>query len=637
MIFAPIEAIRRGTCQAGRRLIVYDPQLVRMMKIFCLTIGILGILLMSRIACAQQTPDTTRSDTTRSGIIDNIKDGQLSQQIMKSITRKQPSDPVAAVKSEAAFMPYEGKIIRRIEVRQFDFQRTVYDTTKNIRNTITRLADKFHGSTKDRVIRNNLFVREGRPLNPYKLADNERYLRDLDFLLEAKFYVVPLEHTSDSVDLIVLTRDVFSLGASITPSNAKRTRFRLYDANLAGWGQRLQFNGLIDSDRHPNFTHEFLYRKNSIGGSFVNATVGYTQLNTGSSYGEEEEKAYYIRFDRPLVSPYTRYAGGMELSRNWSENFSSKHDTLFRDYRYVVSDFWIGYNIGAKSANERDRHFVAIRAFDQHFTRTPVSLREQERPLYYDQTFVLASTTFFRQDFYTASYIYGFGRTEDVPYGHNVSLTAGWARHRGISRSYVGLDAEKSIVSREGQFYTFGLRAGGFVDDHLEDATLLISGELRSRLIPKGRFLFRQSILVDYTRVYRQRTLLPLDINNDFGLQYFRADSLWGTKRFHILSETVAFSPWHLLGFRFAPFAFGEMAMIAPDHHSIFGDKPYFGFGGGIRTRNENLIFGTVELRFIYYPRTVEDISSFNIRVSSNLRIKYSAGFVRAPGFVQYN
>jgi len=79
------------------------------------------------------------------------------------------------------------------------------------------------------------------------------------------------------------------------------------------------------------------------------------------------------------------------------------------------------------------------------------------------------------------------------------------------------------------------------------------------------------------------------------------------------------------------------MAMISENHRSIFYDKPYFGFGGGIRTRNENLIFGTIELRLIYYPRTIEDISSFNIRLTGNLRIKYSAGFVRAPGFVRYN
>jgi hypothetical protein len=588
-----------------------------------------------------QVRDTTASpgDSTKAGqIIQDIKESKLSQRILKSITRKHSTDPVAAVKSEAAFMPYRGKIIRNIILRHIDFQRTVYDTTKSIKSTITRIGNKLHSTSKDWVIRDNLFIRENSPLNPYKLADNERHLRDLDFLLEAKFYIIPLRNSPDSVDVVVLTRDVFSLGGTVNPANPSRTRLRLYDANFGGWGQRLQFNGLIEPERDPDFLYEFLYRKNSIAGSFINATVGYTQLNTGSSYGEEHENAYYIRFDRPLVSPYTRYAGGIELSRNWSENFFNANDSVFRNYRYVVNDFWVGYNIGVNSNNDRSRHFIAIRGFDQHFTRVPWQPWEQERPMYSNQTFVLASATFFKQDFYTARYIYGFGRTEDVPYGHNVSVTAGWTRQKGIDRPYFGVEAERRLVSRLGEFYTLGVRAGGYTNNGaFEDATVLVSGELTSRLIPRGNFLFRQSIKVDFTRVYEQRTSIPLNINDEFGLQYFRADSLLGTKRFNIRTETIAFSPWQLLGFRFAPFAFGEMSMLAGNDRSIFSDKPYFGFGGGIRTRNENLIFGTVELRIIYYPRTVEDISSFNIRVTSNLRIKYSGSFVRAPGFVRYN
>lgn len=610
------------------------------MRRLFLFISILLAIWLPSLLFAQERPDTTdvQSDTTKAlQIFNDLKQSKLSKRILKSITRKKNSNPVAAVKSEEAFMPYEGKIIRKIIFRYIDFQKTVYDTTKNIKNTITRVGNKLHSRSKDWVIRDNLFIHENKPVNPFKLADNERHLRDLDFLLDAKFYIIPLKHTKDSVDVVVLTRDVFSLGGTINPANPSRTKFRLYDANLAGWGQRLQFNGMIEPDRDPNFIYEFLYRKNSIAGTFINATVGYTQLNTGSSYGEGEEKAYYIRFDRPLVSPYTRYAGGMELSRNWSENFFNLNDSLFRDYRYVINDFWIGYNIGANSNRDRNRHFIAIRGFDQHFTRVPFQSWEQERSLYNDQTFVLGSVTFFKQNFYTARYIYGFGRTEDVPYGHNISLITGWARQLELKRPYFGIEAEKSFVSRLGEFYTAGIRAGGFTNDGLEDATLLLSGSLTSRLIPHGEFLFRQSFKIDYTRVYKQRTSVPLDINNEFGLQYFRADSLWGTKRFHINSETLAFTPWHVLGFRFAPFAFGEMAMISGNKHSIFHKKPYFGFGGGIRTRNENLIFGTIELRIIYYPRTIEDMSSVNIRVTSNLRVKYSAGFVRAPAFVRYN
>lgn len=586
-----------------------------------------------------QEQDTIKSDTTKVGqIIHTIKNGRVSKRLLKSITRKKQSDPTLAVRSEDAFMPFEGKIIRNIEIQHIGFNKTIYDTTRNIKNTVTRIGNALHSNSKDWLIRDHLFIRENKKLNPFRMADNERYLRDLDFILEAKFYVVPLRSSTDSVDVVVLTRDVFSIGGSFNPSNPTKTRFRLYDVNLGGWGQRLQFNGLIEDGRQPPFAYEALYRKNSIGGSFINGTAGYTQLNTGSSYGAEEEKAYYLRLDRPLVSPYTTFAGGMEISRNWSENFFNLNDSLFRDYRYLVNDFWVGYNIGASSnGRDRSRQFVAIRAFDQKFTRQPFQPEEKTNSLYNDRTFILGGVTFFQQNFYTASYIYGFGRTEDVPYGYNMSLYFGWSRQLGLIRPYIGMEAEKSIVSRRNEFYTLGIRAGAFRNNGLEDGAVLLYGSMLSRLIPYRQLLLRQYITVDFATVYKQRTTLPLDINNEFGLRYFAADSLLGTKRFHINTETLAFTPLSLLGFRMAPFVFAEMAMLGTAHKSIFYDKPYFGFGGGIRTRNENLVFGTVEMRFVYFPRTVENVSSFAIRFSSNLRVKYSASFVRPPGFVRYN
>jgi hypothetical protein len=186
-----------------------------------------GAIAVPSLLFAQQDTIRTKPDTSKTvQIINDIKESKLSRQIMKSITRKQKTDPTAAVKSEEAFLPYEGKIIRNIIIRHIDFQRTVYDTTKNIKNTITRLGNALHSTSKDWVIRDNLFIRENRPVNPYKLADNERHLRDLDFLLESKFYIIPLRQNPDSVDIVVLTRDVFSLGASGYPSTS-RTRLCL--------------------------------------------------------------------------------------------------------------------------------------------------------------------------------------------------------------------------------------------------------------------------------------------------------------------------------------------------------------------------------------------------------------------------
>jgi hypothetical protein len=600
------------------------------------------MLLMSLpILCLSQHKDSTDTsqDTTRARqIFENIKKTKVSKQIVKNLTRKEVANPGAAIKSEEFFQPYEGKIVRKIFVQRIGFGKSVLDTSRNILNTIIRIGNSLHTNSREWVIRNNLFIRENREVNAYKFADNERYLRDLDFIQDAKIYIAPLSYTEDSVDVIVVTRDVFSLGGNFSPRSATKTTFRLFDANLLGMGQRVQFTGLVEHGRNPPFGHELIYRKNSIAGTFISASGGYTELNTGSSYGNELEKAYFVKLDRPLVSPYTKLAGGMEISRNWSSNFYNVSDTIFRDYKYLVNDFWIGYNLNAKhDFHDRSRHFFALRVFDQRFIKNPAQSSEVQNPVYSNRTYVLGGFTFFKQNFYTARYIYGFGRTEDVPYGHNVSVYLGWARQLGLERPYAGIDLTESVASRKGQFYNFTLRAGAFNVNRIEDATILLSGTMTSRLISYRKLLMRQMVNADITQLYNQKTNQPLDINNEFGLRGFVADSLWGTKRFHLSSETLVFTPLKLLGFKLAPFTFGEMAWIAPDHASLFAKDPYFGIGGGIRTRNENLIFGTIELRMIYYPRTVEDMNSFSIRVTTNLRVKYSATFVKPPSFVLYN
>lgn len=611
---------------------------------------ILAICCFAQLASAQKK-DTTetneKGDTieiipidTTNRIIDAVKDTRLSKEILKSVTRKpEKEDDFLNIRSEETFMPFDGKIIRQILINHIDFERSITDTSANFRSWLTRLANKLHNTSKEWVIRDHVFFKKHKPLNPYLLADNERYIRDLDFIVDARIIVVPLISTQDSVDILVVTRDVFSLGGSFNPRGVDETRFRIYDANLLGWGQRLQFNGRYDRDRDPNFGYEVNYRKSSLGGSLVDVTAGYTQLNTGSSYGNEEESAYYLRLDRPLVSPYSRIAGGLEFSRNWSKNFQQLEDSVFRNYRYDVNDFWFGYNLGAKqNQNGRSRRFVSARLFHQRFLEKPLQPQDQINPAFNSRTYALGSFSFFKQEFYKTQFVYGFGRTEDVPYGHNLSFLAGWQNLLQLQRPYVGVDAEKSFVHASGNFYTVSFRAGGFpYQGQWEDATLLLSGRIFSKLKQYKKFLIRQSADLDFTYVFNQRTNTLLDINYSYGLEGFRADSLLGTKRLHARYEIVLYSPWKVLGFRLAPIAFADVAMIAARDRTLFYDKPYLGIGSGVRTRNENLVFGTIELKFFYYPRVVEDISRFRVSVTSNLRIKYTGSFVRPPSFILYN
>jgi hypothetical protein len=285
----------------------------------------------------------------------------------------------------------------------------------------------------------------------------------------------------------------------------------------------------------------------------------------------------------------------------------------------------------------RSRHFFALRTFHQKFGPRPTQPSEILNPIYNNKTYVLGQITFFNQNFYKTRYIYGFGRTEDVPYGERFSFLTGWVSQLNRDRLYLGTELEKTFANRKGYFHQYVLRAEAFdFQSSIEDISLLASASINSRLYVYPRVKIRQYVRLGYTALIK-RTLDPyLFLNNDFGVDGLKADSLKGIQRLGFHTETVFYTNWKFLGFRFAPLVFGDVAFLAKGSEQVFYDKPYYGIGLGLRTRNENLVFGTIEARATFFPR-VEDGSHFKFSLRSNLRIKSTGTLVKAPGFIQYN
>ncbi|MEQ8424072.1 MAG: hypothetical protein RIA63_05130, partial [Cyclobacteriaceae bacterium] len=547
------------------------------------------------------------------------------------------ADSVFNFKSEDAFIPYEGKIVRRITIQPVHFYKIIQDTTKVFRNTLIRIGESLHTDTREGVIKNNLFIKEGQALNPYRLADNERFLRDLNFIKDSRIYVVEYDEESDSVDLLVMTRDVFSLGASLDPSSPTAANWLLQEANLLGTGLRLAYTGLYDSDRRLEFGSEFSVRQNSIAGSFVNGTIGHTNIDNARSLGNENESAVYLRLDRPLFMPYARWAGGVELSRNWSRNVFQRPDSLFARYAYSIQDYWAGVTFGDTRATRlgrenRHRRFLSARVLDQHFIVSPgVNLSPRDQLLYGNRLLVLSQLTLFRQDFYKTKYIYGFGRTEDVPYGYSVSVTAGWEKQFGQTRPYWAGEVQRSFTSR-GNILSIDAQFGGYVSNRkAEDASVKITASYFSKLYELKKIKVRHAFELGFGRIYRRSIKNPLDINGDNGIQGFRADSLSGDSRLRLRMDAIVFTNWKLLGFNFAIVPQIDLAFIAERNQEVLGGRFFQGLSLGLRTRNENLIFNTVEVRGYFYPTTVESIDHYRVNVTASLRIKYPTALVRAP------
>lgn len=591
---------------------------------------LLAALLTFCVPCLVSAQETDTAQTDDSNALKALKIG------LELITSS-GGDSIVNESAIAQSKPYEGKIIRNIYTRHIELEQSIYDTSRRARKIVADVADALHGTTRRGIIRNHLFMRSGDPVNPYLLADNERYLRDLDFIVDSRIIVSPIRGIKDSVDVTVITRDVFSLGGRMGGSFPSAPELSIYDANFLGRGQRLEVVNLLDSDRRPRFGYAFIYRKSSILGTFTDAELAYSQINTGLSHGNETEFSYYLRLDRPLVSPYSNMAGGLEISRNWSVNVYQKPDSLFLDYGYTIYDAWLGYNFAIKGdPQDRSRHFFAVRYFDGYYTNRPDQRTYRDVSTYNNSSGYLGEFTFYRQNYYRTRYLFGFGRTEDVPYGMNASIAAGYVRQVRIDRPYVALRGSKTIANTKGNIYGFGLEAGSFIrSGKFEDAVVTVSSSYHTRAANVGggsriRGLFN----VGYTGLLNQTTSLPLEITENEILG-FSADSLFGTRKAFFRVEATVYTPWQLFGFHFAPFAGANSAWLnctVCEGHNLLVP----GVIAGFRTRNENLIFGTMEIRLSYMPETRMTSSQFSFSFKQQLSSRGVPGFVRAPSLVQY-
>jgi hypothetical protein len=547
-----------------------------------------------------------------------------------------PKDTIRNEKSITPYLEHTGKVIRSIKIERIGFEKSIYDSAKKVNKTITRLANTLHVDTRIKIIRKHLFIKEYQKLNPHELADNERFLRDKDFILDSRFIVTPIEGT-DSVDLLVITRDVFSLGGSIGGTIPTAPKIRLYDANVDGRGQRIEYTALIDQDRTPKYGYSLIYRKSSVLGSLTNLELGYTELNSGYSFGDENEFALRMRLDRPLVSPYTRLAGGGEVSRNWSENVYGEPDSTFLKYQYKVVDGWMGYNIGIrKDLSDRSRKFLALRFVDGYYVDQPDQVEYLQERKYNNIYGYLSEFTFYEKNYYKTRYVYGFGRTEDVPYGYTLGISGGYVRQLGIERPYAAIKWDYVKAFNKGDFIRLVAQAGGYYrNEKMEDVILQGGAAYFTRLLQLNRFKLRNLAQVTYTQLNNHTVIDYLNISKK-EIPGFSSDSIRADQRLALHTESVLYTPWTLLGFRFAPFVSLDLVTVNCVQCATDNDL-YVGLSSGLRTRNENLIFGTLEVKFTYIPKDQYGNSKFVFGFKQNLQVKNTGSFVKAPSFILYN
>ncbi|MEO6538911.1 MAG: hypothetical protein ABIT07_09020 [Ferruginibacter sp.] len=596
-----------------------------------LLISPLALLITGTVAFAQQPADSTKFFlANKKGLL-----GKLGRSISHDQQIVEPGKIVNR------FIIFKGKTIRKIIFSTVGFNQNLNDTTE-IKNTFSvHVAKAMHKNSTKNLIRRNLFFKEGDKVLPFLFSDNEHFLRDQPFLRDAKIIVFGVADNKDSVDVVVLTRDVFSLGGSGSISSLSKAKIEAKEENLYGRGNRLAVGLLYDKNRNPavGLGAEYIYR--NINGSFVNWTTGITSFNNELISGRHEETKYFTSLEKPFVSRYSKWTANIAVSYNTTDNAYS--DSLYHsDYKYsfLNVDVWGGYNIGRnrkeKDSEKRLRHFIALRSLYNHFYTLPVKYINAYNYNYADINGVLFSYSLYKQNFYQSNFIYGFGRNEDVPEGVNATVTGGYTNKQNIKRGYYGFDFDATHYSERGLFTSYTLKLGTFVNKKIfEDANMLINIGHFTRLKKLGlswrnRNFFSASI----TRQVKTKLNQPLFLESDFGLPYFRNGLITASTRSTFKFESVFYNLDKIAGFRLAPFIFTDVSFLKPLDGPLNKTNGYTSLGGGLRTRNENLVFGTIELRGYYFPRvSVDGMKNWKVEVSTNIRFKYNSSFIRRPDF----
>ena len=546
-------------------------------------------------------------------------------------------DTIKVEKSEKSFNKYNGEIIRNINFQQLDvFGPTVNDTSRKADNWIEKTGNKIHISTKISVIKKNLLFKKGEKVNSFILGNNERLLRNLPNFSDAKILIY--NASNDSVDVIVLTKDVFPWGVSLDINSLNDGSVGIWNVNFLGYGNKISSTISYKSSRKPFYKFkEASYKVENIRGSFISSEIYYNQENN-----DEEKTDYGIKFERKFIPLKVTTTGYFELKRTREYDFIYQYDSLIKTntIKYETQDVSVGQSINLTKSNDDVKSpeylFFSGRILRESYYKRPV-VHVDTNQQYMNSTKFLGSISLSKQDYFIGNYIFGYGKTEDIPYGFLVGFTGGYELGELYNRPYFGLKLSKgNYVKNFGYYYVSSDIGGFFNDNRMEEGTLELECDFFTKLYNYKNFSVRHFMGVNYTQGINQLEDLDIGLSKDPGLSGLSKDSLIGKKRLWVNLEAIAYTPIKVLGFHFSFYCFFEMGFVGPSDRSIFSNKVFLGVGPGIRIRNENLVFRTIQIRLAYFPIVQDGSKHFDFRISGESSYRFNNFDFTRPSIIKY-
>jgi len=508
-------------------------------------------------------------------------------------------------KSEQWFTPYAGYVIRDIRYKYVDvLAGNVNDTLQTTHSKLIRQLNTIKSHTKRVVLRHNLIVKKGDKVDPGTLADNERIIRSLPFIEDARFYLKQIGKSKE-VDLIVVTKDVFSFGFSPEISSSGRIpgsttySLRVFDNNFLGLGTKMSHEYRYETKGRPHNGYRGAFEFNNIGGSFINVRMEYVNIPF--------QDGWLIDAERQFLTPETKVAGGLHFESNNKDWILLYPDTtVFIPYSGNLKDIWFGFSpVNTFKIFSRNQLMISARYIDQQFSKHP-EIRSDTNQMFSQKRTYLTSFTFRQLKYFKAQKLFGFGRVEDVAAGFSLRATAGYRVDELENKAYLGVRVAQATrypfgyISLEGEF-------GGFLsaaNASIEEGVLSGSVNYFTELFHIGKFSFRQLAGVKYVLGINMPYYRQIDIRRNItGINQIRFS---GTAKTNVHLESEIFTPWQPAGFHVTLVGLADLGYVNVTRPLFSSLNKYSRIGFTFRLRNESLVFETINLSFNFFVRNPE-------------------------------
>ncbi len=518
---------------------------------------------------------------------------------------------VRVFKAEEKFLPFEGDAIRKIRIKRLPpFGTSIYDTLSVDSSSTVKSMNKMHIKTQEWVIRKNLMFSVHDALDPIQMVENMRILSQLPYIEDASISVTNTH--ADSVDILVVTRDKFPYaGFPIIRSIDNFTAYA-WTENFMGLGHKLRGGMTFHSESTPNlYIAQINYGINNLT-HFIDAEVNY-------EVGEKSQ-IYALRLNRDLIPSYVRW-GGEFIIQDKLEQYPYDPNSGGQEYIFHYRDFdvWTSHLITLnKNSDLLKRNYLipGLRYFQRNYSRRPaIAMDSSSR--FINETFVIGNLVMARQNYDITNYLVDFGKIEYIPYGYQIRINGGYTVSEYYTSPYAGVGFDLTHYVKQLGYISYIADLGfHFSDNKIFQGAIKLESNLLSRLITYKTHHFRLMAGISYLAGLDRRSGDLIYLDDDHGIFGLSGNAFEGNKRFYYGAQLVDFTPYSILGFKFAGFVSYNGGWITSENKNLWETDMISAIGAGFYVKNNFLVFDAFQFRLSYFPITPDNVSNFSFEVS---------------------